>query len=376
MSARVGLNAQLLHPQPGYRAAGISIYTLRLLEHLPACAPDLELVAFLPRSAASSLARLQLERVTSRLPTERPEVRILWEQLLLPRLLGTVDLFHGLAFALPRACPAPAVVTFHDLSFLLHPAAFRRLRRWYLALASRQAARQARLVIAVSESTARDAQRLLGVDADRVVAIPNGVEPAFRPRPRAQVEAFRRSQGLPEAFFLSVSTLEPRKNLVGLLRAYALLRRESPQAGPLYVVGARGWGREPLLRRRRALGLEGQVFFPGYVPPAELPLWYNAATVFVYPSIYEGFGLPVLEAMASGTPVVTSSTSSLPELADGAALLVDPLRPEAIAQAMGALWRSSELCAELSGKGLERARGYSWERTARETADAYRRALG
>lgn len=375
MTPWVGLNAQLLSDRPTYRAAGIARYAHYLLEHLPQAGERFEFRAYVPPGLADRPAHPRLHLAPSRLPTHRPPVRILWEQLLLPRLLRGGALHHGLAYALPRACPVPAVVTFHDLSFLLFPQAFRRLRRWYLTLATRSAARRAAAVITVSEHTRRDAIRLLSLSPERVHAVPHGVEEAFRPRPPDEVEAFRVARGLAQSFFLSVATLEPRKNLAALLEAYAALRREEPRAWPLLIGGAVGWHASPLFERYRELGLEDSVRFLGYLPPAELPLWYNAATVFLYPSLYEGFGLPVLEAMACGTPVLTSDASSLPEVAGQAALIVDPRRVQSLSQGLLDLYRDAGLRAELGQRGVTRAARYSWRATARQTLAVYERVL-
>lgn len=370
----IGLDAQLLAEGPTYRAAGVARYSRLLLEHLPEADRVLHFRAFVPPLAPGP-EHPRLELRPSRLPTHQPLVRILWEQLALPRLLSGAALLHGLAFALPTACPVTGVVTFHDLSFLLFPTAFRRLRRWYLTLATRRAVRQAAAVIAVSESTRSDVIRLLGAAPQRVHTVPNGVEARFRPLPGDEVAAFRAARGLPAAFFLTVATLEPRKNLAILLEAYHRLRRRHPRAWPLLIGGAEGWLASPLRRRYQELGLEDRVRFLGYLQPEELPLWYNAASVFVYPSLYEGFGLPVLEAMACAVPVITSDVSSLPEVAGEAALLIAPQDAESVAAAMERLWQDQAQRAQLGRLGRERASGFSWHETARRTVAVYRHVL-
>jgi glycosyltransferase involved in cell wall biosynthesis len=215
-----------------------------------------------------------------------------------------------------------------------------------------------------------------GVAAERVVTVPNGVSPAFCPAPAAEVHDFRRRKGLPGRFILFVGTLEPRKNIERLVEAYAHLRRRDPAAPPLVIAGGKGWFYETIFRRVHELGVNDAISFPGFIASDELPSWYRAATIFIYPSRFEGFGLPVLEAMACGTPVITSTESSLPEVAGDATLLVGPDDVPAMADAMARLLGEPELAAELSARGLRQAAQFSWARTARETAQVYLEALG
>jgi glycosyltransferase involved in cell wall biosynthesis len=266
----------------------------------------------------------------------------------------------------------PFVVTVHDLSFLSYPQGFRVLNRSYLRVFTRLSVQRARRVIAVSESTKHDLVQNYGLSPGKVDVVHNGVGSGFRPLPAAQVAAFRAKQGLPESFILFVGTLEPRKNVIRLIEAYACLPETKP---PLLLVGGKGWLYDDLFARREALGLTNQVHFVGYVPAEDLPLWYNAAELFVYPSLYEGFGLPPLEAMASGTPVISSASSSLPEVVGTAGLLVDPTDVEALATTMQRVLSDKDLQAEMRNAGLEQARVFSWRRTALQTAGSFRRAL-
>jgi glycosyltransferase involved in cell wall biosynthesis len=298
-------------------------------------------------------------------------VRILWEQLIAPVVARRLDVFHGLAYALPLALRCPGVVTVHDLSFMRYPELFNRANRMYLSVATRLAVRQAARVVAVSESTKRELVELFGVSPQKVVAIPNGVEPSFRPLPRDEVEAFRRAKGLPERFILHLGTLEPRKNIGLLIRAFARLGGDHA----LVLAGGRGWLYETIFAEVRALGLEGRVLFPGFVPFEEQPLWYNAAAALAYPSLYEGFGLPPLESMACGTPVVCAETSSLPEVVGDAGLLVGSRDEAGLTLALGRLTEDASLHARLSEAGLARARLFSWDDVARRTVDVYRSAL-
>jgi len=241
-----------------------------------------------------------------------------------------------------------------------------------LTVLTRLAARRARRLIAVSAHTAEEATRLLGVPLARIDVVYHGVDPAFCPLPANEVAAFRQRRGLPERFVLFVGTLEPRKNLVRLVEAFARIR--AGRVG-LVLAGGKGWLYDELFASVEALGLHEEVIFPGYVVDDELPLWYNAATVLAYPSVYEGFGLPVLEAQACGTPVLTSNVSSLPEAAGDGALTVDPYDVEALAAGLHRLLADEPLRLQLRERGLAHARQFSWPRTAQETARVYRRAM-
>jgi glycosyltransferase involved in cell wall biosynthesis len=373
----IGLNAHLLSLSRSYRGAGISWYQINLLRNLALASPDwLRYHVFLSDPAFQEPS-LTLHR--SRLPTHRPVVRIFWEQFLQPLALrqAGVDLLHALAFVAPVAAPCPVVITIYDLSFLRYPDAFRPLNRWYLSAFTARSVRRARAIITISESTRQDVINLLGAPPERVHTIYCGVDPAFRPLPAAEVAAFKASRGLPDTFILFLGTLEPRKNVDGLIRAYARWRQLDPTAPPLIVAGGKGWYYTKVFQLVEALELTGAVHFPGYVPQSELPQWFNAASLFVYPSHFEGFGLPVLEAMACGTPVITSTVSSLPEVtgADGAAVLVDPTQPDMLAQAMAQLLSQPDRRAAMAAQGRVRAAGFQWEQTARETVAVYQKVL-
>jgi glycosyltransferase involved in cell wall biosynthesis len=235
---------------------------------------------------------------------------------------------------------------------------------------ARAAVRRADHLLAISEHTRRDLIDLLGAPPAGVTVTHCGVDPTFRPLDAAQVAAWRARYGLPERFILYVGTLEPRKNVPRLLDAYARLRRRGP-VPPLVLVGGRGWRHAAIDARLAALGLGDAVRFLGYVPAAELPLCYNAAGVFVYPSLYEGFGLPPLEALACGTPVVTSNAASLPEAVGDAAVLVDPRDPAALADALAAALADEPLRQRLRAAGLAQARRFSWRRMAEQTLAVY-----
>jgi len=304
--------------------------------------------------------------------------RILWEQLVLPRHARRreLDLLHAPVYVGPLDAPCPLVVSVHDLSFFRFPDLFPRIKRYYLQPFTRMTVRRASVVLASSESTGRDLVDILGASPDKIRVIPLGVDEGMRPLSGSKaVKVFRRRESLPEHMILYVGTLEPRKNLSTLLEAYARLCREPGFKHDLVIAGGKGWYYEEIDRTVERLGLRGRVLFPGFVPDADLPLWYNAADLFVYPSLYEGFGLPPLEAMACGTPVVVSDVSSLPEVVGGAGLAVAPSDSEALARAMARLLGDGELRDACRASGLERAQQFSWGACARKTADVYHQVL-
>jgi glycosyltransferase involved in cell wall biosynthesis len=372
----IGLNAHLLSSAKSYRAAGINWYIYSLLQHLPDAVGEHKLTIFLGDREARGSLRGVRTRVSS-LPTRSPVIRILWEQLVQPvqLLREGIDLLHSLAFVQPVVLHCAGVVTVYDLSFVLFPQRLPSWRRMYLKWGTAFSAQRAKRVIAISASTKRDVVRVLDVSESKVDVVPCGVDEDFRPMESlAQFEALRTKRHLPPQMILFVGTLEPRKNLTTLLRSYALLKRRFDPP-PLVLGGPRGWGHEEIFSLAEELDLRDEVLFPGYIPREELPLWYNAASLFVYPSLYEGFGLPPLEAMACGTPVIASDTSALPEVVSDAGLLVEPTDAEGMAEAMQRLLSDGDLRETLRQKGLQRAKSFSWQRAARETAKVYDRAM-
>jgi len=374
-SFHVGLNAHLLSRQSGYRSAGIHNYIQQLIQHLPDADAHLRMTVLAGhhRHTASDAVKWR----ASRWPTERPWARIAWEQLAQPWALyrAGVQLLHAMAFVSPLMSPVPTVITIHDLSFLRFPDRFRPPQRLYLSTMTRLSCRRARRVICVSQATADETVQLLGIPRARIDVVPHGVQHArFCPLPTEQVERFRSVKGLPQRFILFVGTLEPRKNLTTLVEAFhqsKLFR----QGVKLVIAGGKGWYYQQVFQRVEALNLTDDVIFPGFVPDADLPLWYNTATLFVYPSIYEGFGMPLLEAMACGTPVIGSDVSCMPEVVEQAGFLVPPHSPSILAEHMARLLTEDDLRMELGQRGQVRAGAFTWEATARNTVNSYRHAL-
>jgi glycosyltransferase involved in cell wall biosynthesis len=369
---RVGLNAHLLSLAASYRGAGLSRYIAGLIAHLPQVDASLDYVALVGDKRVFAVG---WERRVSPWRTSEPVSRILWEQSLqtwTARRAG-LDLLHVPVYVGPALAPCPLVVTVHDLSFYLYPELFRKGQRAYLQYFTRQTVRHAAAIVAVSENTCADIVRILGVSLSRVHVIPNGLDESMKPLPKEQVRAWRRSRGLPDRFVLFVGTLEPRKNLPLLLSAYARLPQSTP---PLVIAGGKGWYYGAIDATVERLGLGERVIFPGFVPQEELAWWYNAAEVFVYPSLYEGFGWPPLEAMACGTPVIVSRSSSLPEVVGDAGMLVSPDDVQGLSEKIAELLAEPEERQAWRDKGLARAAAFSWRSTAHQTAMLYHQVLG
>lgn len=369
----VAINAHLLAGEASYRSAGIAVYILNLLRHLSADRDALDYRVLLGQQGRVP-DDVTLPVTQSRMTTRHPVLRVLWEQARLPGLLQHLraDLLHATAFVGPWRAPCPQVITVHDLSFLRHPEFFRQGNRRYLGMMTGVACRRAAAVIAVSQFTASEVTALLGVPAERVHVVYHGIDPRYRPLPQDVIAQFRADKGLPERFILHMGTLEPRKNLLHLIRAFARLR--DPESY-LVLAGGCGWFYAALFAEVKRLGLEDRVLFPGFVPADEQILWYNSARAFAYPSLYEGFGLPVLESLACGVPTVTSATTSLPEVAGNAALTVPPDDEDALVAALQRLLDDAALRETLRHSGLARAAQFTWEATAEQTVQIYQQMI-
>lgn len=372
-SPAIGLVATLLAGAQSYRSAGIHTYCWQLLRHLPQAFAAARFTGY--GGAPAPEANLRWRRAP--LPLRHPLARILWEQAALPLLLAQdrPALLHGFAYALPWLTRTPAIVTVHDLSFLRFPDAFPPANRLYLSHITAASCRRARRVIAVSQATAADLTALLAIPPAKIEVAPNGVDAAFRPYDPAEVAAMRRQQGWPPAFLLTVGTIEPRKNHLVLLDAYAHYRQLAARPLPLLIAGGKGWYYEQVFARVADLGLTGHVHFLGFIAAELLPWLYNAADLFLYPSRYEGFGLPVAEALACGVPTITSTASSLPEVAGAAALTLDPDDSLALAHAMTTLLADPERRAWMRQTGLTQAQHLRWPQAAAAVARVYRRVL-
>lgn len=357
---RVGLDAALMSSRVGYRQTGVSRYIRELLTALqPELGPGERVI---PLGANWPIM------------SDRPPLRIAWEQTILPveARLRHLDLLHNPLHVAPVLRDTPVVVTVHDLAFLKYPEHVPRGRRLYLTPGTRWSAKRARKVIAISTNTADDLMTWLGLPAKRIEVIPLAPPVSIRPVTGPVLRDFLLKADLKRPYLLTVGTLEPRKNLKTLLRAFATLVPAIPH--DLVLVGPEGWLNEGLGETLRALDLGGRVRLTGFVSDDELSGWYSAAECFVFPSVYEGFGLPPLEAMRCGAPVVTTNASSLPEVVGEAALTVDPFDADALAAAIKSVLSDGELAADLRARGTARVGEFSWARTARATLEVYREA--
>jgi glycosyltransferase involved in cell wall biosynthesis len=339
------------------RRTGTELYTAHLLEALAQIEGAQRLLLYfnrLPAPPPAWLAGVQVREIP--FPRLWTHVRLSWEMLRRPP-----DLLFVPAHVLPLVRPRRTVVTVHDLGYLYFPEAHTRRQRLELHLSTAWNARVASRVIAISEATRSDLIQHYRISPERIRVVHHGVEPRFRPTTDGAALA---RYNLPPRYLLYLGTLQPRKNLERLLQAYARLPGDAP---PLVLAGARGWYFERIAAAIAALGLGERVLLPGYVADEDVPALLTGATALVYPSLYEGFGLPALEAMACGTAVIAARTSSLPEVVGEAGLLVDPLSVEEIAAAMQRLLADAALRADLGRRGRERAALFSWDRCARET---------
>jgi glycosyltransferase involved in cell wall biosynthesis len=277
-------------------------------------------------------------------------------------------------YFIPPIAPCPVITTIHDVSFRRHPGWFPPKHRALLNLLIPAAARGATRVIVGSGHARDELIHFYDLPPEKIAVTPYAADPLFRPMPIDEAKAAVRERfGVRGAYLLAVGVLQPRKNLPRLVRAFARIVAQFPHR--LLLVGKEGWAADELRSALAAPGLAERVHFTGYVADADLPVLYAAADLFVYPSLYEGFGLPTLEAMACGTPVLTSTTSSLPEVVGDAAVMVDPTDEAAIARSMADLLGSPAWREELRGRGVARAKLFSWEETARQTLAVYREAV-
>jgi len=297
-----------------------------------------------------------------------------WMRLGFNRLVPDATLFHATEHLLMPLRGVPAVLTVHDLIFRQFPQYHKRLNYWYLNLAMPLYVRRADAIIAISDCTRRDLVAAYGVPPEKVTVVYEAAAPHFAPPSAEEVARVRLRYGLPERFLLTVGTIEPRKNLSRLLTAFEIVARQE-LVDAWVIVGRPGWLYDDFFVRLEASSWRERVILPGFVPDEDLPAVNAAATVAVLPSLYEGFGLPVLEAMACSVPVVCSETASLPELGGDAVRYFDPTSAEAMATVLAEVLSDEALRGEMRRQGLKQAACFSWERAARETRALYDRLM-
>ena len=365
----VAVDLRALVPEP----TGIGVYTRSLLLELA----RRDGMRYLGMAHRPPRGREELEAAGVTVEHEPAPLGVVWQQLRLPRRLaqGDVDLLWSPLITLPLRCPVPAVATVHDLTALLMPEVHTLKVRWSLLPFLRPSLERARRLVTISQSTADDIAFHFPQCAEKVRVVYPGIDPEFRPGSAGAIAETRREMGMPEGYLLYVGTLEPRKNVGKLLDAWQALRAENPDAPPLVLAGPPGWESERMKRRIESLSPQGLRFL-GRVERSHLVRLFQAARVFVYPSLYEGFGLPPAEALACGVPVVVSSSSSLPEVVGNAGLKVEPGDTAALAEAIRMVLDDPGRAAEMAARGVERAARFRWEKAAREMEEVFWEAVG
>ncbi len=368
--SRIGIDARLA----AYRQGGISQYATHLIAGLAALDAHTEYLILHSRKDRRNLsAGANQRRVTCWTPPHHRLERLALAVEVAPRRL---DLLHSPDFIPPLDGRYRSVITIHDLAFLLYPDILTADSKRYYHDQIGAAVRRADAILTVSEATRADVIDLLGAPAGKIHVTPEAADERFNPAAEEEIAHLRATYGLPGEYLLFVGTFEPRKNLGGLLRAYAEIRAGVKDAPQLVIAGRRGWLFDDLFSLAEQLHLGPHVTWLENVSDGELPALYSGASAFCLPSRYEGFGLPALEAMACGTPMVVSDRGSLPEVVGGAGVLVNPDDPLSIAEGIRQVIGDATLAADLRRRGLERARQFTWRKMAAQTLAVYDKVLG
>jgi glycosyltransferase involved in cell wall biosynthesis len=378
----IGINAQLLSFSQNFRNGGVSRYIQYLLAELAKHPGKHEYTVFVNGQDVIERLSAQHQQITyvpAPWSESQPAARVAWEQLTLPSLIRQkhIDVLHSPVNVLPRLLPkhCAGVITLHDLAFLRFPSVLTRSKRLYHRTFTVRSIRQATSIITVSDSTKRDVIELIDIPEERLQTIYPCIDVRFSNVPTLEeVQAFRQRQGLTDGYLLYLGTLEPRKNITTLIEAYARLRTTHAIREKLVLAGSKGWLYDEIFARVRQLGLEAEVIFPGFVADTEQTLWYSSAATFVYPSLYEGFGIPVAEALACGIPVVTSNISSLPEAGYGLALCIDPHDVEGMAVALYKALTDKALQQTCREMAPSVAQQFSAQRMVKQTIRVYEQA--
>ena len=369
---RIGIDARSVLKQ----RTGVGNYTHNLIQHLSQLDRENQYVLFYShhlnvKFAIPKIDNPNFESKFIRFPNKL--LNLMWATVKLPKVdwfVGSVDVYHSPTFCLNALARGKSLITIHDLNFLAYRKFAIRSGRWHYAFKIRNYAEKVDAIIADSESTRSEIIKYLKIPEEKIHVIYLGCSPAFQPLSSSETkQKIMEKYQIKGDFILYVGTLEPRKNLRGLIQAYANSRAKDDFR--LVLAGGKGWKYKHIFRLVNQLKLQDRVIFCGYVPDSDLPALYNSASVFVYPSFYEGFGLPPLEAMTCGTPVIVSHTTSLPEVVGDAGIYVDPFDIEQISLSIDTVLSDTKLCQTLREQGLKRAKLFSWEKTARETLKLY-----
>ncbi len=365
----IGIDAHAIGAQQG----GNETYIRNLIVALAELDQENQYTLYFSVAQAAAAWRNRYANFSVRLlPPPTPLVRVPLA-LALELRRRPVDVLH-VQYTAPPFCPVPVVTTIHDLAFEHLPETFTRRGKAQLRLTVRRTARQAAQILTVSEFSRQDIINTYRLPPERITVTHNGCEAQFTPQPSSDREAemTRQKFGIARDYLLAVGSVQPRKNLVRLLRAYAMLRAQQPSFQlQLVIVGRQLWLYKEVLREIKQQNFATDVIVTGYASDEDLPALYRSAVALVYPSLFEGFGLPPLEAMACGTPVITSNCSSLPEVVGDAALLVNPYEAADITQTIWRLAQDVALRAQLREAGIEQARQFTWRAAAEKTLAVY-----
>ena len=361
----------------GTQLAGNETYAVNLIEALAAVDQSNQYTLYVTRQSAidrfaNRWPNFDVKRTVPHTPLVRIPVTLSAELRRNP-----VDVLH-VQYTAPPLAPCPVVATIHDLSFEHLPETFNRRSRAQLRLTVRRTARKAAQILTLSEFSRRDIVDTYRIAPDRVSVTPAAAPSHFKPiEDETELRKIREIYGIERDYILSVSSIQPRKNLIRLIEAYSCLRGSRPEGKlpQLVLVGKRGWLDNETFRAAQRHSANNDITFTGYVVEKDLPALYSGATCFVYPSFFEGFGLPVLEAMQCGAPVIAGNRTSIPEVVGKAGLLFDPFDTNSLVQALTRVLDDSEYRAALRIQGLERAREFDWKQTARMTLQAYQKAV-
>lgn len=369
---RIGINARYTQNT----LTGIETALLNLLLNLKKVDLKNEYLLFFGRhkNAPGFALELGYKYDLSKIPTGNRGMKILWSHFYLPYAISRnrVDLFHEPSFVSPVFKTCPTVVTVYDTAFLYLRSSYDKRTRLYFKAFLSGSLKRSDAIIAISENTKKDILDNFKISPDKIHVIHLGRDDIYRVlEDRERIEKVKARYNIRNEFILNVSLISPRKNITGLIKAYKMLKESNRIDASLVIVGKNGWLYEEVYKEVRSSGLDKDVVFTGYIPKEDLLCLYNAAKAFVFPSFYEGFGLPILEAMSCGCPVVASNLSSVPEVCGDAALLTDPYNIEELADAMGRMAADAGLRGEFVKKGLERVKEFSWEKTAIQTLSVY-----